>query len=190
MENNFKIFHQLDGSSYKVPADTCRGCWMNENPNKLPKEISPIWQDEDIIIRQDIEWPIPAFFIVSLRKHISSIADLPPEVSAKLFKMITLVRKGMKDVFGTLKYENTSAFLEVASNMTIANTGNVVLSNALSIAKGGTVTIDARSDGSAAISMASTGNGRVILIRLWLVVFLLCMNGQEKCLRLLLALII
>ena len=67
------------------------------------------------------------------------------------------------DVFGTLKYENTSAFLEVASNMTIANTGNVVLSNALSIAKGGTVTIDARSDGSAAISMASTGNGRVIL---------------------------
>ena len=100
MENNFKIFHQLDGSSYKVPADTCRGCWMNENPNKLPKEISPIWQDEDIIIRQDIEWPIPAFFIVSLRKHISSIADLPPEVSAKLFKMITLVRKGMKDVLG------------------------------------------------------------------------------------------
>ena len=67
------------------------------------------------------------------------------------------------DVFGTLKYENTSAFLEIASNMTIANTGNVVLSNALSIAKGGTVTIDARSDGSAAISMASTGNGRVIL---------------------------
>ena len=66
------------------------------------------------------------------------------------------------DVFGTLKYENTSAFLEIASNMTIANTGNVVLSNALSIAKGGTVTIDARSDGSAAISMA-TGNGRVIL---------------------------
>ena len=67
------------------------------------------------------------------------------------------------DVLGTLKYENTSAFFEIASNMTIANTGNVILSNALSIAKGGTVTIEARSDGSAAISRASTGNGRVIL---------------------------
>lgn len=40
------------------------------------------------------------------------------------------------DVFGTLKYENTSAFLEIASNMTIANTGNVVLSNAFEHRKG------------------------------------------------------
>lgn len=100
MNNKIKTFYQLDGSSYEVPADTCRGCWMNNNPDKLPKEISPIWQDEDIIIRQDIEWPIPAFFIVSLRQHISCIADLDPKVSIKLFKMITAVRKGMKEILG------------------------------------------------------------------------------------------
>ena len=67
------------------------------------------------------------------------------------------------DLAGTLKYENTSSFLEIAGNMTIAETGSAVLSNALSIAKGGVVNIEARADGSAAISRASTGNGRIIL---------------------------
>ncbi len=67
------------------------------------------------------------------------------------------------DLAGTLKYENTSSFLEIAGNMTIAETGSAVLSNALSIVKGGVVNIEVRSDGSAAISRASTGNGRIIL---------------------------
>ena len=67
------------------------------------------------------------------------------------------------DLAGTLKYENTSSFLEIAGNMTIAETGSAVLSNALSIVKGGVVNIEVRADGSAAISRASTGNGRIIL---------------------------
>ena len=67
------------------------------------------------------------------------------------------------DLAGTLKYENTSSFLDIAGNMTIAETGSAVLSNALSIVKGGVVNIEARSDGSAAISRTSTGNGRIIL---------------------------
>lgn len=97
---NTKIFEHMDGSSYTVPEETCRGCWINDNPTKLPLECDPIWENKDIIVRQDPECPIPAFYIVSLRNHISSIADIDPEISAKLFETIAKVRYGMKEVLG------------------------------------------------------------------------------------------
>ncbi len=107
--SNTKIFHHVDGKSYTVDGNTCRGCWMNDNPEKLPIEVEPIWQNEDIIIRQDVEWPIPAFYIVSLRKHIGSIADISAETAKKLFEMIALVRRGMREV---LKIERVQLYHE------------------------------------------------------------------------------
>lgn len=104
-----KVFYQLDGTSYKVPESTCRGCWMNENPEKLPSLVKPIWENENIIIRQDVEWPVPAFFIISVRNHSESIAFLPEDVAMDLFRGLYFVRKGM---YEKLNIQKVSVFHE------------------------------------------------------------------------------
>jgi diadenosine tetraphosphate (Ap4A) HIT family hydrolase len=95
-----KIFHFLDGAQFEVPDAACRGCFMNAHDADLPSEIAPIVQNELIIVRQDAEWPIPGFYIVSLRPHVGSIADVDPEVAAALGVCVHFVRKAMRDQLG------------------------------------------------------------------------------------------
>lgn len=40
----------------------CKGCFMNSNESKMPKYIDPVYDDGNIVIRQDAEWPIPVFY--------------------------------------------------------------------------------------------------------------------------------
>lgn len=98
-----KVFYQLDGTSYEVPEFICRGCWMNENSDKLPTLVNPLWENENIIIRQDVEWPIPAFFIISVRNHVESMAMLSENTAMDLFRGLYFVRKGMYEMFNIQK---------------------------------------------------------------------------------------
>lgn len=95
-----KEYHFLDGSKVSVPADTCRGCYMEENPAALPLYIKPVIQNENINVRQDAECPVPGFYIISLRKHIHSIGDVDESLAATLGVCVHIVRKGMKEALG------------------------------------------------------------------------------------------
>lgn len=86
----------LDGSSHVVPADTCRGCFMTDHPELMPAVIDPVLDLGDIVVRQDAEWPVPGFYVVSVREHIGSLADLDDELAGRLGVTLALVRRGMR----------------------------------------------------------------------------------------------
>lgn len=98
-----KKFKQLDGTEIEVEDNQCRGCWMNENPNMIPTLAKPIIENKNIIVRQDVEFPVPGFFIVSIRQHIGSIAELSEETYEEFSKTLYYVRKGLKEVMNVKK---------------------------------------------------------------------------------------
>lgn len=73
---------------------------MNDNDSILPSEITPVIENEEIIVRQDAEWPVPAFYIVSLREHIGSIADVSVELAGSIGICLHHVRRLMRTEFG------------------------------------------------------------------------------------------
>lgn len=95
-----KRLNFLDGSFYDVETPYCRGCFMEKNNNILPNYIEPIYDDGNVIVRQDAEWPIPAFYIISIHKHIGSFDKLDVMTRKKICTILYLVRKGIRENFG------------------------------------------------------------------------------------------
>lgn len=96
---DMKQYSFLDESTIWVDDSVCRGCFL-ETTSDLPCELEPIAYNEEIIIRQDAECAVPGFYIVSTRKHINSIADMPHELAAMLGVVIQVVRQGQREVLG------------------------------------------------------------------------------------------
>jgi diadenosine tetraphosphate (Ap4A) HIT family hydrolase len=90
----------LDGSTFEVPADTCRGCFMEEHEDQLPAIIAPVLDDGYLTVRQDAEWAIPGFMVVGTRSHVGSIGDMPLEAARHLGTVLHFVRRGMRDRLG------------------------------------------------------------------------------------------
>lgn len=95
-----KLLKFLDGSSYLVDEPYCRGCFMNLNADKMPKCIDPVFDNGTVVVRQDAEWPIPAFFIISIKKHIGAFDLLDQKTRRELSDALYFVRKGLREVFG------------------------------------------------------------------------------------------
>lgn len=93
-------FKFIDGSKYLVSEHECRGCFMVKNKEKMSKLIEPIYNEKGVVVRQDAEWPIPAFYIVSVDKHIGSIMDLEDELCKEIILIIKKIRTGLKELFG------------------------------------------------------------------------------------------
>lgn len=89
----------LDGSYYDVEEPYCRGCFMEKNNDKMPIYIEPIYDDGNVVVRQDAEWPIPAFYIISIHKHIGSFDMLDNKTREKIGEIIYLLRKGIRENF-------------------------------------------------------------------------------------------
>ncbi len=60
----------LDGTSIET-TEKCNACFLLKND--ICEYLNPIYETEDIIVSQDMEYPIPAFYIISTKKHIASI---------------------------------------------------------------------------------------------------------------------
>jgi len=95
-----KEFRFIDGRSFLVPHETCRGCFMRYNSEKLPQEILPIARSSKVTIQQDAEWPIPGFYIVSTVRHAGSLSDLGESEFKELMIAIKKTRRYMKDLLG------------------------------------------------------------------------------------------
>ena len=98
-----KRLHFLDGSYYDVDEPYCRGCFMDKNKNLISNYIEPIYDDGDVIVRQDAEWPIPAFYIISIHQHIGSYDCLNNSTRKKINELLFWVRKGIRDNFGDVR---------------------------------------------------------------------------------------
>lgn len=57
-------------------------------------------QTEHFTVAQDWEVPIPAFFIVSSRRKVNSIAEFNDEEVVELARLIKKVREAMRDALG------------------------------------------------------------------------------------------
>jgi diadenosine tetraphosphate (Ap4A) HIT family hydrolase len=90
----------LDGSTYVVDRNACRGCFMNEREGQLPSILSPIIDDGFITVRQDAEWAVPGFMVIGVRPHIGTIGEMPLELAHRVTTLMHFVRKGMRDRLG------------------------------------------------------------------------------------------
>ena len=95
-----RVLGFLDGSYWIVNNGSCRGCLMQENRNKLPVYMKPVFEDRDLIVTQDAEFPVPGFYIVSPRKHFGSIANFPVKLSQKIGLVTHFIRRGMRNQLG------------------------------------------------------------------------------------------
>lgn len=93
-----RIVGFLDGSYWLVDEADCRGCLMQLRRSELPNYILPIYEDLDVLVSQDAEFPVPGFYIVSPKKHLGSCADFSTRLSMKMGLITHIVRKGMRDI--------------------------------------------------------------------------------------------
>lgn len=87
----------LDGRRYIVRGNLCRGCFMNDREDDLPSVLRPVYDDGELTVRQDAEWPVPGFMVVAVRPHLATIADLPLELAVRAMTVMRAVRTIMRD---------------------------------------------------------------------------------------------
>ena len=90
-----KTFYFLDGSKIKT-IEECRGCFLNNN--RINKFLEPIYENERILVCQDMENPIPGFYIISTKEHINGILQMNNILINDIANLIYIVRKGMADI--------------------------------------------------------------------------------------------
>ncbi|MCL4397426.1 hypothetical protein M1403_00095 [Patescibacteria group bacterium] len=95
-----RIVGFLDGSYWFVDEDECRGCLMQTRKNEMPEHMVPVFEDRDVMVVQDAEFPVPGFYVIAPKAHIRSISDFSPELAMKMGLVTSLTRKGMRDELG------------------------------------------------------------------------------------------
>lgn len=92
-----KKFKILDGNIVESNEE-CRSCFLIKN--KVSEYLNPIYENPKIIVSQDMEYPIPAFYIVSTKKHISNLYEMDNELRNEISNTIYLIRKALKECLG------------------------------------------------------------------------------------------
>lgn len=95
-----KTFYFLDGSTIET-TEECRGCFLNNN--RINKFLEPIYENERILVCQDMENPIPGFYIISTKQHINSILQMNDILIKDIASLIYIIRKGMADILNIEK---------------------------------------------------------------------------------------
>lgn len=83
---------------YIVSKDLPRCLFMETHRNELDKILLPIYIDDEICISQDASYPLPGFYIISLRKHYKNITELDYSLFEKLNFWVYEIRKAMKEI--------------------------------------------------------------------------------------------
>jgi len=109
LQNPKEYYTFLNGLKIKRRKNQTTGMLLEEYTNQLPLHLKPILENDSIIVRQDTKYPIPAFYIISVRKPIGSIADISVETAMLLGAVTKIIREGMRDV---LDIERTNIYIE------------------------------------------------------------------------------
>lgn len=76
-----------------------RALFMEKYLHDLDKCHIPVYEDEDIIIRQDAQVAIPGFYIVATKKFFKNITQMDLETYQKCLYYVSLIRKELKNNF-------------------------------------------------------------------------------------------
>lgn len=104
LPEGLKYFACIGGNKnfecYLESVTLSRASFMEKYLNELDKCHIPIYEDENIIIRQDAQIAIPGFYIVATRKSYKNISQMDLNTYYKCLYFSSLVRKGLKENFG------------------------------------------------------------------------------------------
>lgn len=95
-----KRLNFLDGQYFDVDEPYCRGCFMEQNEHLMSEYIKPIYDDGNVVVRQDAEWPIPGFYIISIHNHIGAYDYLDAKTRNRISEVLYYVRKGIREQLG------------------------------------------------------------------------------------------
>ena len=77
-----------------------RANFMKKYLDKLDECHIPIYEDEDIIVRQDAQIAIPGFYIVATQNIYKNITQMEIDMYQRCLYFVSLVRQKLKDNFG------------------------------------------------------------------------------------------
>jgi len=90
-EKNYQCFFESKKLS--------RGQFLEKYDSQLDSSISILYQDDDVIIRQDVQFAIPGFYIIATKNAVRRIKDLDIDVVEKCYKLAYIIKTELlKDV--------------------------------------------------------------------------------------------
>lgn len=95
-----KQFNILDGSTIKTEIK-CRGCLLQKK--YINMYLEPVYMSEKIFVSQDMENPIPGFFIISTKNHISSIDSIEKDTRYEIIDLIYNIRDFLRKEYSINK---------------------------------------------------------------------------------------
>lgn len=70
-----------------------RGEFLDRYELQLDSAISILYQDEDVVVRQDVQFAIPGFYIIATKQQARRLKDLDKIVVGKCFNIANLIKR-------------------------------------------------------------------------------------------------
>lgn len=70
-----------------------RADFLEKYNDKLDSCLEPIFEDKDILIRQDVQFAIPGFYVIATKQRARRILELDKELYAKCLYMASIIKK-------------------------------------------------------------------------------------------------
>ena len=103
LSNDLKYFACIGGNkNYECFIESkrlSRALFMEKYLDNLDKCHIPIYEDKDIIIRQDAQIAIPGFYIIATKSNFKNIIQMDLETYQKCLYFVSLIRKELKNNF-------------------------------------------------------------------------------------------
>lgn len=103
LSNDLKYFACIGGNkNYECFIESkklSRALFMEKYLDDLDKCHIPIYEDKDIIIRQDAQIAIPGFYIIATKSNFKNIIQMDLETYQKCLYFVSLIRKELKNNF-------------------------------------------------------------------------------------------
>lgn len=101
--SNLRYFACIGGSkNYECFLDTknlSRAEFMKKYERELDICHEPIYEDKDLVIRQDAQYALPGFYIVAAKSKNRTIAEMDTNLYQKCIVFTTLIKKILKENF-------------------------------------------------------------------------------------------
>ncbi len=106
-----KKYYVCIGGAKNFQAFLCddtmsKGEFLDKFTNEIDDVLAPVYEDEDLVVRQDAKYAIPGFYIVSPKKHYRSIDKMPQEY----FDHCMIIAKRVKENVAELGVETSHIY--------------------------------------------------------------------------------
>ena len=104
LQDGLKYFACIGGSKnfecFLESNSLSRADFMKKYSDRLDKCHIPIYEDNDIVIRQDAQIAIPGFYIVATKNNYKNISQMDLELYQKCLFFVSYVEATLKNLFG------------------------------------------------------------------------------------------